>query len=198
MMNLLELTEAPDSALPVARLKEHLRLGTGFPDDDLQDALLSGFLRAAIAAIEGRTGKALLRRAFALTLTEWRRPDRQPLPVAPVQALTAVTLIPATGAETPLPAGILRLDADSMRPALVPAAADLPRIPQGGAVRITFEAGYGPAWSDVPADLAPAAVMLAAHYHEYRHDTALDGACMPFGVAALIERYRPIRVGSFA
>ena len=71
-MNLVELTEVPDEALPVALLREHLRLGTGFPDDSLQDALLAGFLRAALAAIEGRTGKALLERSFALTLSAWR------------------------------------------------------------------------------------------------------------------------------
>ena len=50
------------------------------------------------------------------------------------------------------------------------------------------------AWEDVPADLAQAALMLAAHYHEYRDATALDGGCMPFGVSALIERYRPLRL----
>ncbi|ADO42299.1 phage conserved hypothetical protein, phiE125 gp8 family [Ketogulonicigenium vulgare Y25] len=36
--------------------------------------------------------------------------------------------------------------------------------------------------------------MLAAHYYEYRQDPALDGACMPFGVSALTERYRTLRL----
>lgn len=197
-MNLVELTEVPDAALPVAPLKEHLRLGTGFPDDDVQDPLLSGFLRAAIAAVEGRTGKALLRRGFALTLLAWRRPDRQPLPLAPVAALTGASLLDAGGAETPIPPGLLRLEPDATHPAVAAQGALLPPIPTGGAARLTFEAGFGPDWGDVPADLAQAVTMLAAHYHEYRHDTALDGACMPFGVAALIERYRPIRLGGLA
>ncbi|MBP1805512.1 head-tail connector protein [Rubellimicrobium aerolatum] len=191
-MNLVELTEAPDSALPVARLKEHLRLGTGFSDDDLQEPLLAAFLRAAIAAIEGRTGKALLRRRFELTLSAWTRPGRQPLPLAPVASLVSVALVPASGPEIALPPDALRLDADAQRPALV---GPLPSIPHGGTARVIFEAGYGPAWSDLPADLAQAVLMLAAHYHEYRHDTALGPGCTPFGVSALIDRYRPIRLG---
>jgi uncharacterized phiE125 gp8 family phage protein len=193
-MNLVELTEVPASALPVALLREHLRLGTGFPDDSVQDALLAGFLRAALAAIEGRTGKALLSRSFLLTLSAWRAPDRQPLPAAPVTALASVTLADAAGTATEIPLAALRLQEDAMRPGLVPLAGSLPSIPLGGSVRIAFEAGYGPAWEDLPPDLAQAVLMLAAHYHEYRTEVALDGGCMPFGVSALIERYRPLRL----
>ncbi len=64
-------------------LREHLRLGTGFGEDGLQDPVLAGFLRAALAAIEGRTGKALIARDFLYTraggalptasLCRWRR-----------------------------------------------------------------------------------------------------------------------------
>jgi uncharacterized phiE125 gp8 family phage protein len=193
-MNLVELTEVPDEALPVARLREHLRLGTGFPDDSLQDALLAGFLRAALAAIEGRTGKALLSRSFLLTLSAWRSPERQPLPAAPVSAIVSVTLTDATGAVTSIPLSAVRLEEDATRPCLLPVGGSLPPVPQAGAARIVLTAGYGPAWEDLPSDLAQAVLMLAAHYHEYRYDVAFDGGCMPFGVTALIERYRPLRL----
>jgi uncharacterized phiE125 gp8 family phage protein len=193
-MNLVELTEVPDEALPVTLLREHLRLGTGFPDDSLQDTLLAGFLRAALAAIEGRTGKALLSRSFALTLTAWRNSERQPLPIAPISVLISVTLAGPSGTETAIPLSTLRLEPDAMRPALVALGGSLPPIPQDGSARVAFTAGYGPAWSDLPADLAQAVLMLAAHYYEYRAEVALDGGCMPFGVTALIERYRPLRL----
>lgn len=45
-------------------LKDHLRLGSGFADDGMQDGLIEGYLRAAMAAIEGRIGKVLLARRF--------------------------------------------------------------------------------------------------------------------------------------
>ena len=195
-MILVELAEVPASALPVARLKEHLRLGTGFADDALQDGLLQGFLRAATAAVEARTGKALLERAFQMTLQAWHRADRQPIPVAPVGSVSAVALLDARGGETPVPLASLRLEIDAMRPCLAPVGGLLPAIPAGGSARVTFQAGYGPAWTDVPADLAQAVMMLASHYHEYRADTALGSGCMPFGVTALIERYRPLRLSA--
>ena len=190
-----ETTEVPQSALPVARLRDQLRLGRGFSDDAVQDELLVGFLRAAMAAIEGRTGKALLSRNFALSLTAWRFPDRQPFPVAPVSALLSVTLADRMGAQTPVPLSSLWLEPDANRPCLAASGA-LPSIPNGGTARISFTAGFGPSWASVPPDLAQAVLMLAAHYHEYRHETGLDGGCMPFGVAALIERHRPLRLGA--
>ena len=56
-MMLIEETAIADAALPVDQFKAHLRLGTGFAEDNVQDEVLKGFLRAAIAAIEARTGK---------------------------------------------------------------------------------------------------------------------------------------------
>ena len=58
-MMLIEETAPAAEALPVAALREHLRLGTGFEiaDDTAEDMALAGFLRAAIATIEARTGK---------------------------------------------------------------------------------------------------------------------------------------------
>lgn len=50
-MMLSEVTAVPLAALPVAEFKDHLRLGTGFADDGAQDALVEGYLRAAIAAV---------------------------------------------------------------------------------------------------------------------------------------------------
>ena len=57
---LIEETEVPADALPVEDFKAHLRLGRGFSGDSVQDAVLDSFLRAALSAIEGRTGKALI------------------------------------------------------------------------------------------------------------------------------------------
>jgi uncharacterized phiE125 gp8 family phage protein len=49
-------------------------------------------------------------------------------------------------------------------------------------------------WGELPADLAQAVLMLAAHFYEYRQDTGLGRGCMPFGVSSLIERYRGLRL----
>jgi len=193
-MMLIEETTVPSEALPVALFKEHLRLGSGFSDDGLQDGLLESFLRSALAAIEARTGKALIEREFSWTLTRWRNACEQPLPIGSVSAVVSVVASDREGTETTLAPEVYHLVPDAQRPVLKATAAELPAVPQAGSVRVRMLAGFGPDWSDLPADLAQAVFLLAAHYYEYRHEIQYDGGCMPFGVSALIERYRTVRL----
>lgn len=194
-MMLVEETQVPETALPVAALKRHLRLGSGFAEDDVQDVVLGSFLRAAMAAIEARTGKALISRGFVVTMSDWRDASGQDLPVAPIQLITEVAIVDRFGGASVLDAGSYRLKKDNFAPSLRPMSACLPSIPQGGAVEIRFAAGFGPAFEDLPADLSQAVLLLAAHYYEYRDETALSQGCMPFGVTSLIARFRPVRMG---
>ncbi|MFV0513152.1 MAG: head-tail connector protein [Jhaorihella sp.] len=193
-MMLIEETTLPDAALPVDRFKAHLRLGTGFDELSLQDGILSGFLRAAIAAIEARTGKVLIVRDFSLTLGGWRNPEAQVLPVAPVNSVTQVLLDDAGGASVVVDPDAYWLERDGQRPRLRPRGVFLPAVPAGGAVRIEFAAGMAADWGSLPADLGQAVMLLAAHYYEYRDTTALGEGCMPFGVSSLIQRYRVSRI----
>lgn len=194
-MMLVEETFVPEATLPVADLKRHLRLGTGFAEDDVQDPVLASFLRAAMAAIEARTGKALITRGFVLTLSCWRDATAQVLPLAPVTAITQLALVDAYGAATVVEATRYRLERDAAEPKLMPMGSFLPNVPSGGAVELRFQAGFGATFADLPADLAQAVLLLAAHYYDYRDETALSQGCMPFGVTALIARYRGLRIG---
>lgn len=193
-MILTEETTIADAALPVDEFKAHLRLGTGFGNESLQDSVLKGFLRAAIAAIEARTGKVLISRDFTWTLGFWRDRAAQALPVAPVTAISAVILVDVQGVETVLDAASYRLEADSQSPRLRPVSGLLPLVPMGGEVRVGFGAGMSADWGGLPADLGQAVLMLAAHYYEYRGETSLSAGCMPFGVTSLIQRYRSMRI----
>lgn len=195
-MMLVELTAPALEALPVAGLRAHLRLGSGFDmaEDAAETAALAGFLRAAIATIEARTGKVLLARQFRLRLDEWRDPAGQPLPLAPVTSVDRVEIDDGTGQLVPVDAALWRLVPDAQRPVLVPRGnAWLPNVPQDGFVSVTFSAGFGLSWDTVPADLAQAVLLLAARYHE---DRTFEGShsALPFGVSALIERWRSVRV----
>lgn len=193
-MMLTELTTVPTTVLPVAQLKNHLRLGSGFSDDGLQDDLLVGFLRAALAAIEARTGKVLIMRDFAWSVTAWRDEHRQPLPLAPVHAIVRMILKNRNGDEILVPDHRYDLEKDDQRPAVVATSSCLPSIPSSNSLRIEMVAGYGSEWTDLPIDLRQAVMMLAAHFYEYRHEAALHGGAMPFGVSALIDRYRTVRL----
>ena len=193
-MMLTEETTIPGLALPVQALKDHLRLGSGFSDGTLQDGLIEGYLRASIAAIEGRIGKALIARRFRLTLQDWRAVGEQPLPVAPVSAVISVTTYDAAALAAVVPAGRYRLVPDISRPKLAAVGVLLPVVPTDGRVEIVFDAGFGAAWAAVPADLGQAVLLLAAEYYENRHDLGGRMPGLPVAVQVLIERWRTVRV----
>ncbi|WP_333829497.1 head-tail connector protein [Pararhodobacter sp.] len=190
-MDVTETSGVPESALPIAGFRAHLRLGTGFADEVSSDGALAGYLRAAIAVIEGRTGKVLLSRSFRMVLAQWRWPDTQALPVAPVSAVEALAIRKGTGDVSVVAPGRWRLVVDRHRPRIAATGAVLPTIPQGGQAEVDFTAGFGASWDAVPDDLAQAVFLLAAHYYEGRTGA---GAELPVSVAALISRWSALRV----
>lgn len=193
-MMLTEETTVSSAALPVQALKDHLRLGSGFSDDAMQDSLIESYLRAAMAAIEGRTGKALLSRRFKLALPDWRDMNEQALPVAPCSAIVSVVLVDAEDGGVTVASSRYRLVQDGSRPKLAAKGYLLPTVPTNGRVEVIFEAGFGSGWGSVPADLQQAVLLLAAQYYENRNDFTGAASGLPYPVTALIERWRTVRV----
>ena len=187
-MMLTEVTAVPGAALPVEALKDHLRMGAGFTLPPGQDGLLESYLRAAIAAIEGRIAKALISRRFSWEVEGWRAP--QALPIAPVSTVQAVTLYAAAGVAVVVPVAQVRLVVDLHRPRI----SGMPDVPTDGRAVVAFDAGFGPAWGNVPADLQQAVLLLAAEFYEHRHDDGTAAVGLPAGVVTLIERWRQVRI----
>lgn len=193
-MMLVELSSVPSAALPLSEFGDHLRMGSGFAEDGSQDAVLEAYLLAALAAIEARIGKALFQKTYGWQLTGWREAGVQGLPIAPVVSITSVKTTDLAGAQTTHDASGYYLQKDSQRPRLVATGSHLPFIASGGFVDVEFEAGFGPVWSDIPVDLRQAVFLLAAHYYENRRGEGDSAQLMPFGVMALIETHRTIRL----
>lgn len=193
-MMLIEETAPAAEALPVAALRGHLRLASGFdgPDEAAETAALSGFLRAAIATIEARTGKVLLKRRFRMQLDDWRDRLGQSLPLAPVHSVEKIEIDDGNGTITALAPEGWRLVPDSQRPVVLPTGVVLPHVPRRGSVTVSFVAGFGDSWAQVPADLAQAVILLAARYYDDRSQDGLRQG-LPFGVSALIEKWRAVR-----
>jgi uncharacterized phiE125 gp8 family phage protein len=193
-MMLIEETAPAAEALPVAALRGHLRLASGFdgPDDAAEMAALTGFLRAAVATIEARTGKVLLKRRFRMQLDDWRDRLGQSLPLAPVHAVETIEIDDGAGIVTVLAPEGWRLVPDGQRPVILPTGVILPHVPRRGSVTVTFVAGFADIWDSVPADLAQAVILLAARYYDDRSQDGLRQA-LPFGVSALIEKWRAVR-----
>jgi uncharacterized phiE125 gp8 family phage protein len=110
----------------------------------------------------------------------------------------SVAVVDAGGVAAVLPGEAWRLVQDAQRPVVMALGLAFPVVPVGGELRIRFRAGFGESFAEVPADIQQAVLLLAAHYHEFRQDTGLGAGCMPFGVTALIERFRPVRIGGGA
>lgn len=198
-MILTEVSAPASGAVPVRAFAEHLRLGTGFADDGSLDAVLELYLRSAMAAIEARIGRALLARPFTLTVTRWREDAAQGLPIGPVRAVEAISLVDAGGEAEPVDPAAWSLHRDSQRPRIVGRfGRRLPPIPGAGHAEIRFEAGFGADWAAVPADLRQAVFLLAAHYFDNRAENGAAPGAMPFGVLMLIESYRAARLGGNA
>lgn len=194
-MILTEVSAPAAGAVPVRAFAEHLRLGSGFADDGALDGALELYLRAAMAAIEARIGRALLARPFSWTVTRWREDASQGLPIGPVRSVEAVTLYGADGVGAEVDPEAWSVLRDSQRPRLVGRfGRSLPRIPRSGHAEIRFTAGFGESWDAVPADLRQAVFLLAAHYYENRSEASGVGS-MPFGVLVLLEAYRATRIG---
>lgn len=192
-MNLIPLSELSHDDLPIAGFRAHLRLGTGFSDDPAQQNLLESFLRAAIGAIEKRIQKSLLERSYRLRLVSWQSATQQDIPIAPVVSLDEIAFLPNQPSDYDKTDIVLRHD--QMFPSLVARRGAFPHIDVGEYVDVTFTAGFAKSWRDLPADLAQAVFLLAAHYYTYREERHLGQGCMPFGVTSLIERYAPMRIG---
>jgi uncharacterized phiE125 gp8 family phage protein len=192
-MVLIDLTTTPTGDLPWYAYKAHLRMGSGFTDDDLQDEVLESYLRAAIAAIEARTGKILLTRQLSWNLTRWSSGGEQALPVAPVSSVISIAREDRAGVETLIEDDTYVLQADTHRPKIKALSGSFLNPNMGGTITIQFEAGFGPTWADIPADLQQAVFLLATHYYEKRSDTSGSSGLIPFGVMTLLEPHRTIR-----
>lgn len=194
-MILTELSSIQSGDLPFYEFKNHLRLGTGFSDDTLQDPLLEAYLRAAISAIESKIGQALLSRSFKWQVMAWQSDERQGLPMRPISQILSVEISDDAGASEALSPDSYRLIHDLYGGAIAPIANSFPTLKQNSSIEIDFIAGFGPNWADIPADLAQAVLLLSAHFYENR-SASQSQAMMPMAVLSLIEAYRPIRLGA--
>ncbi len=190
-MMMVEMSSVSSVLLPVTELTDHLRLSSGFADDGSQDAQLESCLRAALAAIEARIGKALFQRGFSWHLSHWQCPTEQVLPVAPVQSIETVKVVTRGGTEQVLDSGAYSLRKDGHRPA-IEAVGTLPNPSRGGSIEIEFTAGYGADWHGIPADLRQAVLIQAGEIYEAQGP---GDAGIAVGVAVLIEPYRQVRIG---
>jgi len=175
--------------LTLADLKAWLRL-----DGSDEDDLLASVLSAARLAVEEAAGQPLVTQDWRLVLDAWPPDGILTLPLAPVQAVTAMRVRDATGGATVLPANAWLLDAAGDPPRL--ALSGSPPVPgrRLGGIEVDLTAGYGPP-AAVPEPLRMAVRLTAARLFEHRGDGPDEtGAAVPPVAAALIAPFRRVRL----
>lgn len=197
---------SPSVALPLslAELRAHIRLSTDDPTDE--DPLIMGYLRSAIAWIDGPDG--WLGRCL-ITQTLETKVDRFPgsfsqsyterqilLPCPPVQSVTTVHYVDdPNGNSVLLDDSIYQVVGVNNNTAkLVLAYGEVWPItrPQPEAVTIQYVAGYGDDWNSVPESIRQALMMLVAYWYNQREAALIDPVVteVPMGVKALLAPYK--------
>ncbi|TVQ55946.1 MAG: hypothetical protein EA355_08525 [Rhodobacteraceae bacterium] len=188
---LIELSPLAVAPERLDDLAHHLRFSTGFGRDPVVEAAMRTALEAALRAVERRTGRVLVARRFGFAAPAWEPGGRLTLPVEPVTALVEIVLEDREGLRTAHPAENFILAPESPPVVVARRGAAPARIPSGGRVVATFDAGWA-AWSAVPAELRQATLALAAgHFEGWRGD---DAAASVGTVAALLAPYRRVRL----
>ena len=193
-MLLKEVSPAATNPVPVRELAAHLRLSHGFVDDGAEDGLLELYLRNATAVVERRTSQALIERPYLVQTACWDRHGHFHLPIGPVAEIDQIRFV-GPGSEIVLQEEDWSLAPGHVRQKLTAASGGpLWPLPRGAVAELSFSAGYGLSWNDVPDDLRQAVTLLAAHYYENRFGEIQASDGMPYGVLSIVEQHRPARI----
>ncbi|MEO1494290.1 MAG: head-tail connector protein [Pseudomonadota bacterium] len=193
-MLLTQSTPGTTNPVPLREFAEHLRLAHGFEDDTAQDALLEVYLRSATTVIERRLSCALIRRTYELRVAHWDRYGYLTLPVGPVSEIASIRF-ERPGMVTSLAPEEWYVKPGETRQKLTgPKNTALRDIPHGALAVLTFEAGYGETWNDVPDDLRQAVMVMAAHNYEHRGNDATITTTIPPAVRAILTPRQPTRL----
>lgn len=156
MLSPVLVTPPAVTAVTLAEVKDHLRV-----EHDDHDAKLTGLIEASVDALDGwrgTLGRALIAQTWRVDMVCFADPIR--LPLLPVDlASVAVAYVPA-GETDPValdPASIdVREDALGVMLARRSGVSWPSTAVLIDAVRVTFDAGYGAAATDVPAAIRQA------------------------------------------
>lgn len=166
---MLTLTQssAPDTEpLTLTDAKRQLRV-----EHALDDEYIQGAIAAARSHIETVTHRQLITATWVLRLDEF--PDGEgiiKLPRPPLQSITSVQYVDTAGDSQTLDSSLYTADVYSEPGRLMPAYGQTwpstRAVPN--AVTVTYVAGYGDAWSNIPAQLRAALALIVADLYEHR------------------------------
>lgn len=179
-------------------------------DSTVEDTLLTLLISAARRYAEMYTGRSFVTQAWRLVLDSFPGPSLVGVPYgvpyslpghaillerSPLQAVTGITYLAMDGTWQTMQGTDYTVDASGALPRITPVFGKIWPIPlpQIGAVRVDYTAGYGPAAADVPEGLRHWIMLRAATLYENREEVAIMNRGkvepLPF-VDGLLDPYR--------
>jgi uncharacterized phiE125 gp8 family phage protein len=185
----LQLMDAPAiTPITLAEAKSQMRIESS--DDD---AYITRLIAAAVTYTDARgvLGRAIITQKWAQSFHE--HDTRVYLKIIPAKTLTAVKYYDTNNVlQTAITADYMLVANDDwayvepVKGKVWPITYDRP-----DAIRLEFEAGYGPATTDVPQTVRHALLLLVAHWYENREESAEKApTSIPFGFEALLNTER--------
>lgn len=163
----------------LAEMKAYLRV-----DDDGEDELVGGLVKAARLMVEAASRRILIEQRWRVVLDSWPRDRVVALPLSPLIAVESIRVFDASGALSEIPTEAVETDAVSDPPCVVVSDAPEPERARNG-IAIELRAGYGAAPEAVPATLRLAMKILVAHWFEKRGDVAGEQTLPPEALALI-------------
>lgn len=184
------VTTAPTvEPVDLAEAKDQLRVRHA-----AEDTLIGLLVRAARSYVETALSRALITQTIRLELPAFPRDHVISLPRPPLLSLTDIKYRDAGNTLLTLDPATYVVAPDTVWPklALAPGTSAWPvtcRHP--AAVQINYQAGYGPAATDVPDPIRHAIRLLIEHYYANRGATSEGSrAVVPMAVDMLLSPYR--------
>jgi len=171
----------------LSEMKAYLRL-----DDDGQDDLVSGLVRAARLMVESISRRLMIEQRWRVVMDRWPQGGRIPLPLSPLIAVDGVKVLDAAGIATELAGDSIVLEAASDPPCMAVSDAPQPGKPRNG-IEIALRAGYGATPDAVPAPLRLAIKILVAHWFENRGDV-IGEQILPPEAMSLVAPFQRARL----
>ncbi len=173
--------------ITLAEMKTYLRV-----DDDAEDELVAGLIKAARLLVEASSRRILVEQLWRVTLDRWPQGDTVMLPLSPLMAVESINVLDADGTPTEIAPDSIEADAMSDPPRIAVSPRPEPGKARGG-IAIELRAGFGPSPDDVPATLRLAVKILVARWFENRGD-ATGEQRLPPEALALIAPFQNTRL----
>lgn len=173
--------------ISLPEMKAYLRL-----DDDSQEELVAGLVKAARLMVECTSRRILIEQRWRVVLDRWPEGGRVMLPLSPLLAVDSVKVSDASGAMIEVVPSSVTADAAGDPPSIVVTDAPAPGKTRNG-ISIEMRAGYGTSPDAVPATLKLAIKILVAHWFENRGDVVGE-QILPPEASALVAPFQRARL----